>query len=339
MLHTDYAAWSWTPGLGIDGLRQVRRPLQQPAAGEVLIANRALALNPVDWKMIEWGHPAWRDGQVPGVDGVGVVAAVGSGVDLLPGTRVAYHQALGRDGSFAEYCRVTAEAVLRVPAALADAAAACLPCPGLTAWQALEKVPLAPARDVLVVGAGGAVGLFLVQFALQRGWRVWATAAPGHHQRLLELGVVGVFDYRQGDWSAGLYKRLGERRLHALFDTVSGRHAAALASLLGYNGHLVCIQDRLETAPLPAFGTALSLHEVALNSIHEHGSRLDRQNLRQTGERLLQALADGSLRAPQRSVFAFEALPDALRTLKDGSSNGKWVTHLQAPASIPHLNP
>lgn len=335
MQYTDYAAWSWTPGMGIDGLQQVRRPLQCPAAGEVLIANRAFALNPVDWKMIEWGHPAWRDGQVPGVDGVGVVTAAGNGVDIIPGTRVAYHQALGREGSFAEYCRVEAATVLRVPAVLNDAAAACLPCPGLTAWQALGKIPPAPGRDVLVVGAGGAVGLFLTQLALQRGWRVWATAAPRHHRTLLELGVVGVFDYRQGDWSSALRERLGERRLYALFDTVSGPHAATLAPLLGYNGHLVCIQDRQETAPLPAFGTALSLHEVALNSVHEHGNRLDRQELRQAGEGLLRALADGSLLAPERSAFAFEALPDALRALKDGSG-GKWVTQLQAaPTAIP----
>lgn len=335
MLHTDYVAWSWTPGLGIDGLRRVRRSLPRPAAGEVLIANRALALNPVDWKMIEWGHPAWREGQVPGVDGVGVVTAAGNGVDIVPGTRVAYHQALGRDGSFAEYCRVEAATVLRVPAALDDAAAACLPCPGLTTWQALEKVPPAPGRDVLVVGAGGAVGLFLVQLALQRGWRVWATAAPCHHRRLLELGVVGVFDYRQGDWASVLRERLGERRLYALFDTVSGRHAATLAPLLGYNGHLVCIQDRQETAPLPAFGTALSLHEVALNSVHAHGGRIDRQELRQAGERLLQALADGSLLAPDRRVFAFDALPNALRALK-GGSGGKWVAQLQAAPTTQH---
>ncbi|MDP1045231.1 alcohol dehydrogenase, partial [Klebsiella pneumoniae] len=69
MIKTDFAAWSWTAGAGIDGLQQVRKPLEQPGPGEVLIANRAIALNPVDWKIIEWGHPAWKTGHVPGVDG------------------------------------------------------------------------------------------------------------------------------------------------------------------------------------------------------------------------------------------------------------------------------
>ncbi|MGE7989671.1 zinc-binding dehydrogenase [Pseudomonas sp. NPDC089554] len=324
----DYLAWGWTPGAGLDGLRPIRKPLPTPGPGEVLIANRAIALNPVDWKICEWGHPAWQQGTVPGVDGMGVVAATGEGVGLPLGSRVAYHQSLARDGSFAEYCLVDASLVMAVPAHLEDAAAAALPCPALTAWQALAKIPEGASRDVLVVGAGGAVGFYLAQLALQRGLQVWATASPRHHATLRALGVVGVFDYRAHDWQAQLQTALGERPLHALFDTVSGAHASGLASLLGYNGHLVCIQDRQESAPLPAFSTAISLHEVALNSIHAHGQLLDRQQLKAQGQQLLQQMADGRLVAPQRQAFDFAELPQALNKLKEGNQGGKWVALL-----------
>ncbi|TEA59314.1 zinc-binding dehydrogenase [Pseudomonas sp. CH235] len=327
-MQTDYAAWAWTSGQGLDGLTLTRKPLRQPGPGQVLVANRAIALNPVDWKIIEWGHPAWSTGRVPGVDGMGVVVAAGAGVTLQPGSRVAYHQSLANDGSFAEYCLLDAATVLSVPAALDDAAAASLPCPGLTAWQAVEKVPANGAADVLVIGAGGAVGLLLVQLAVQRGWRVWATASGAHHAKLKALGAVGVFDYREPDWQTALATSLGERRLHAVFDTVSGAHAAKMADLLGYNGHLVCIQDRQESAPLPAFTTAISLHEVALNSFHVHASLHDRQTLRRNGEHLLQALLDGSLVGPALQMFNFDELPQALRALKDGAGGGKWVTRL-----------
>jgi len=327
-MQTDYAAWAWTSGQGLDGLTLTRKPLRQPGPGQVLVANRAIALNPVDWKIIEWGHPAWSTGRVPGVDGMGVVVAAGAGVTLQPGSRVAYHQSLANDGSFAEYCLLDAATVLSVPATLDDAAAASLPCPGLTAWQAVEKVPANGAADVLVIGAGGAVGLLLVQLAVQRGWRVWATASGAHHAKLKALGAVGVFDYREPDWQTALATSLGERRLHAVFDTVSGAHAAKMADLLGYNGHLVCIQDRQESAPLPAFTTAISLHEVALNSFHVHASLHDRQTLRRNGEHLLQALLDGSLVGPALQMFNFDELPQALRALKDGAGGGKWVTRL-----------
>ncbi|MDQ0124783.1 NADPH:quinone reductase-like Zn-dependent oxidoreductase [Pseudomonas lini] len=330
----DFAAWSWTSGKGIDGLELIRKPLVQPGRGEVLVANRALALNPVDWKIIEWGHPAWNTGRVPGVDGMGVVVASGVGVSIKPGTRVAYHQSLERDGSFAEFCLLDAATVLTVPAALDDTVAASLPCPGLTAWQALDKVPMIGPSDVLVVGAGGAVGLLLVQMAVQRGYRVWATAATKHHENLKTLGVVGVFDYRDGNWQKTLQAHLGERRLKAVFDTVSAAHAASLAPLLGYNGHLVCIQDRQETAPLPAFSTAISLHEVALNSFHAHASLSDRQSLRQAGERLLEDVLAGSLNVPKRQNFDFYNLPQALHALKQGGDGGKWVARLEGSNQV-----
>ncbi|WP_170870207.1 alcohol dehydrogenase catalytic domain-containing protein, partial [Pseudomonas aeruginosa] len=134
------------------------KPLPTPGPGEVLVANRAIALNPVDWKIVEWGHAAWSQDHVPGVDGVGRVVATGAGCDLALGSRVAYHQWLGRDGSFAEYTLLDADALLALPGGLDEARAAALPCPALTAWQALEKVPGGGSRDVLVVGAGGAVG-------------------------------------------------------------------------------------------------------------------------------------------------------------------------------------
>ncbi|WP_079227587.1 zinc-binding dehydrogenase [Pseudomonas putida] len=325
---TVHQAWAWTPNAGLAGLQLIHKPLPQPGPGEVLVANRAIALNPVDWKICEWAHPAWQQGTVPGVDGAGVVVATGAGVDLPLGTRVAYHQSLARDGSFAEYCLLDASLVMHIPAPLDDSAAAAVPCPALTAWQALSKVPDGASRDVLVIGAGGAVGFYLAQLAVQRGLRVWATAGHRHHALLKALGVAGLFDYHDRDWQAQLQAALGERPLHALFDTVSGAHAGGLAHLLGYNGHLVCIQDRQEAAPLAAFSTAISLHEVALNSIHAHGRLQDRQALRVAGEQLLQAVADGRLIAPQRHEFAFAALPEALGQLKAGGRGGKWVTRL-----------
>lgn len=171
-MSTSYQAWGWTPGAGLDGLQLIRKLLAQPGPGEVLVANRAIALNPVDWKICEWGHTDWRHGTVPGVDGVGIVEAVGAGVDIPVGTRVAYHQSLSRDGSFAEYCLVDAYLLMQLPATIDDTVAATVPCPALTAWQALAKIAQGASTDVLVIGAGGAVGFYLAQLAVQRGLRV-----------------------------------------------------------------------------------------------------------------------------------------------------------------------
>ncbi|MBP7002745.1 zinc-binding dehydrogenase [Amaricoccus sp.] len=322
-------AWSWHERGDPSGLRLCEPPLPAPGPGEVLLRNLAIGLNPVDWKMIEWGPAAWGPGRIPGVDGCGVVAAAGEGLRLPVGRRFAYHQSLGRDGSFASHTLVPADCLLPVPAEIDDIAAAALPCPGLTAWQALAKLPGDGGRDVLVSGAGGAVGLILTQLALRAGWRVWATASPAHHAGLMALGVCGAFDYRAADWRERLAAALGPRRLHAAFDTVSGAHARSLAPLLGYNGHLVCIQDRQEEAPLPAFSTAISLHEVALNSAHLHATAEDWLAWRRAGRTLFELLAGGELRLPEIRTETFERLPDALAGLR--TSGGPFKRVVTAP--------
>jgi NADPH:quinone reductase-like Zn-dependent oxidoreductase len=320
-----HRAWRWYEKGDPQSLRLEVVPVSDLAAGEALVFNRAIGINPVDWKMVEQGHPDWQPGHVPGVDGVGEIVGLGEGVNLALGQRVAYHQSLTRQGSFAEYVCLRADCLLMMPNGLSDDVAACLPCPALTAWQALSKVPTSAPRDVLVTGAGGAVGQWLVQLALERSWRVWATAAPLHHDLLLSLGVTGAFDYRDVRWSEALGGALGERRVYAIFDTVSGTHARSLASLLGYNGHLVCIQDRLETPPLPAFSSAISLHEVALNSVHRYATAQDWREWRAAGAQMFRQVRLGNLSLPPIRHFAFDELPTALAAVKNGTHAGKFV--------------
>lgn len=327
-LPAQQRAWCWQkPGEPGD-LVLTQLPLVQPGPGEILIANEYIGLNPVDWKLIEKHDQGWQPGQIPGVDGCGRLVARGEGVQLPLGARLAYHQAFVLHGSFAEYTRVRVDAAIPVPEAVSSEQAAAFPCPVLTAWQAISKLPAEADCDLLVSGAGGSVGLIMAQLAVARGWRVWATASPAHHEHLKKLGVIDVFDYHQSDWHERLQQALGPRRLWAICDTVNGAHAEALAHLLGYNGHLVCVQDRIEQAPVPAFSTAISLHEVALGSIHGNGSERDWRQWRSAACTLLQSVADRSLQLPPIQQKPFDQLPEALTLLKQGRQPGKWVIQL-----------
>jgi threonine dehydrogenase-like Zn-dependent dehydrogenase len=123
MNHTQ--AWCWhAPGEPTQ-LTLTDLPLSPLAPDEVLVANRVIAFNPVDWKLMEYGHSNWQDGQVPGVDGMGTIVALGANVSHLRlGARVAYHTDLRHQGSFARHTQVPARALLPVPDALSDEAAA-----------------------------------------------------------------------------------------------------------------------------------------------------------------------------------------------------------------------
>ena len=133
-----------------------------PGPNDVVIWNEYIGLNPVDWKVIQNWPVSWATGHIPGVDGAGTVVEVGKDVrGVVPGQRIAYHQDLHRNGSFASHTAVNQKTLLRGPDILPLSLAAALPCPLMTAWQAIEKIPRMPEADVLITGAGGMVGRFL----------------------------------------------------------------------------------------------------------------------------------------------------------------------------------
>ncbi|WP_231755400.1 alcohol dehydrogenase catalytic domain-containing protein [Bordetella sp. N] len=294
--------------------------MPRPEPGQLLVRNRMIGLNPVDWKVLDGKLPSWQTGHIPGVDGAGVVAAVGAGIPAeWLGRRVAYHTTLHGHGSFAEYTPVAARALLRLPDAVDDEVAASFPCPALTAWLAIDKVPVKPRQPLLVSGAGGAVGQYLVQFAVARGFTVTVMANARHWDRLRALGasdcIAGPLADKQ-DWS-------GDRRFFAVIDTVSGDHATRMAAALRANGHLVCIQDRVPQWPCPPFGLTLSMHEVALGALHVHGDDADWAQLTAAGARMLDDLAQGQLQSEPRVIRDFAELASLLNALKHRDFSGK----------------
>jgi NADPH:quinone reductase-like Zn-dependent oxidoreductase len=323
--------WAWvhheTGDVAVLRLEELPAPF--PGPGEILVRNRAIGLNPVDWKFILSGHPAWGWPHIPGVDGAGEVEAVGPEVQhIRPSVRVAYHTDLRQSGSFAEQTVIPARAAIPLPDSLPFAAAAAIPCPWLTAVQAIDKVNLWPGAQILVAGASGAVGGALLQLARRRGWIIHAVCSAGQAGRVMRLGAVTVTDYRDPGWIAGWRTRAAESPLHAVFDMVSGAHAARLASLLTANGHLVCIQDRQEEAPLPAFTTTISLHEVGLNGLHAHGCNAQWGRLVSAGARIALEMATGCFDPQIVETARFEDLPAALARLKAGPNPGNRVVIL-----------
>ena len=171
------------------------------------MCNEAIGLNPVDWKVL--GMPGWRADHVPGVDGAGVVVGVGEGVAAAwLGQPVAYHQSLQRNGSYAQFVNIPARALLRRPSGLDALTAASFPCPGLTAWMALEKLPAGKGHRLLLSGAGGAVGHYLVQLAQERGFAVTTMSHPRHHSGCGRWGPANACPAR---WSKGKAGRSGKR--------------------------------------------------------------------------------------------------------------------------------
>ncbi|NSZ03178.1 alcohol dehydrogenase [Agrobacterium tumefaciens] len=321
-----HRAWVWKGSAAPHDLTLKRIAIPELGVGDVLVRNAVIGLNPVDWKVLSPGLADWTSGHVPGVDGAGIVIAVGEEVpESWLGQRVAYHQSLDRPGSFAEYTPVAARSLMRLPDGLDFETAASFPCPGLTAWLALEKLPLRSGMQILVSGAGGAVGSYLVQLAAMRGLAVTVMSNPRHWDRLRALGAAGCM---AGPLGANEEWPDTEITFAAIIDSVDAHHAARLTPALKANGHIVSIQGRLSDWPCPPFGRALSMHEVALGALHRWGDEADWLRLTDAGEQVLFEIAKGRLQAEKAIVRDFSELPRHLDNLRNRQFSGKPLIRL-----------
>jgi NADPH:quinone reductase-like Zn-dependent oxidoreductase len=169
-------------------------------AGQVVVQVAGTAFNPTDaairagllQDLIPVAFP-----HIPNTDVAGVITEVGEGVTgWSVGDAVVAFLPASAPGGAAEYVAAPAEALAAAPRTgeLADAAA--LPLPGLTAWQSLfEHACLKPGQVVLVNGAGGAVGGYAVQLAVQAGATVTATASTRSRDRIHSYGADRIIDY------------------------------------------------------------------------------------------------------------------------------------------------
>jgi NADPH2:quinone reductase len=183
------------------GLRLAQRELPPPAAGQALVRVESTAVSFAESAMRRgryYGQPPFPF--VPGYDLVGVVEAVGPGVNRsLTGRRVA---ALTKTGGWATAVLLSAADLVEVPDGVSADEAETLIVNGVTAYQMLHRTAKVQAgQTVLVLGASGGVGTILVQLARHAGARVIGTASPRHHDALRALGVEPI-DYRSPDLAA-----------------------------------------------------------------------------------------------------------------------------------------
>ena len=184
--------------------------LQQPIASghDLLVKVKAIAVNPVDYKIRQNVAPAEGANKVIGWDAAGEVVASGeTATQFKPGDMVYYAGDLNRQGCNAEFQLVDERLVGMKPKSLSDAEAAALPLTTITAWEMLfehlaikQQPPGATEKSsevILVIGAAGGVGSILLQLANAiTGATVIATASRESSQAWVKkLGADHVIDH------------------------------------------------------------------------------------------------------------------------------------------------
>jgi NADPH:quinone reductase-like Zn-dependent oxidoreductase len=208
-----------------------------PQAGEVLVRVLAAGINPVDWKITEGYTKDFAPVQfpyIPGRDIAGIVEEVGPGVTEFQKGQAVFGQTA--QGGYAEYTVAPINKLALKPETLSFEEAATIPVGATTAWQGLfEHAGLQAGQTILVQGAAGGVGLFVVQFAHWKGAHVIATTSTANVDFVRSLGAETVIDYKTTSVEQAVHD------VDFVFDTVGEATLASSVQAVKQGGTLVSI--------------------------------------------------------------------------------------------------
>lgn len=327
MTASTMRAWrSTTPGL--DHLELVTLPRPEFAAGEALVRVESAALNFSDLLMIDDRYQVRPPRPfTPGQELGGTVIAAGPDSGLKPGDRVASKILWG---GFADYAAVRGDMAIRVPDGIPIATATALPVVYTTAMVALtESTTVKPGETVLVLAAAGGVGLAAVEIARHLGARVIAAAGGDDKCALARRhGAHEAIDYRREGWSDEVKALTSGRGADVIVDPVGGEATREAMRVLAWEGRLLIVGFASGDIPQIRANHLLLKRATAVGVYWNHDH--DGAMLARVSERLAETLGSGAIRPHIGGTFAFENLPDALRSLAGRGSTGKIII------SLPH---
>lgn len=330
-------AWVIADGFGIDKVRMVERPEPRPGPGELRVRIRAASLNYRDLLMVKGLYnPRLQLPRVICSDGAGEVEEIGPGVTrFAKGNQVvgcffqrwsagqidaeAAKTALGGelDGVLAEQVVLREEGTVKVPEHLSLAEAACLPCAGLTAWNALVEGGLKAGETVLVLGTGG-VSTFAIQIAAMSGARAIVTSrSAAKLEKARALGAWELIDTsKTPEWDRRVLELTRGRGVdHVVEVGGTGTLARSLKA--------VRMQGSVHMIGVLAGGTGdVNLFPLIMRGIRLRGVFV---GSRAMFEEMNRAFAAVGARPLVDRAFGAEEVQDALRALERAEHAGKLV--------------
>ena len=298
---------------GPEALEIADVPVPEPEAGQVRIRVEAAPVNPVDiatragW-LVESGLMR-ADGQIGiGWDLAGEVETVGAGVEKFrPGDNVIGIRDLlnAPIGAQAEQIVLDEDAIAHAPRTVSAAEASTLPLNGLTAAQGLDLLALERGQWLLVTGAAGALGGFVLEMAALRGLQTVAVAATYDEEIVRQLGA---------DKFVPRTERLGPAVRHLVPGGVDGAFDAALVGLSA----LDAVRDGGAFLAVSAGAAPLPLRGIRVQNqwIHQDGARLSE---------LVALLDGGRLTARVASTHPLGEVSAAHERIARGGVRGRIV--------------
>jgi NADPH2:quinone reductase len=278
---------------GPEVLKLEEIPAPQPIAGQVVVRNHAVGVNPVDtYLRSNTDNRGPKLPYTPGSDAAGVVEAVGVGVtSVKPGDRVYVGGTVS--GAYAELSLCNEQHVHPLPPNLSYAQGAAVNVPYATAYHALFHRGHGDAGEtVLVHGASGGVGIGAVQLARARGMTVFGTARTERGRRLvLEQGAHHVLDHTAPDYLDELLRLTGGKGANLVLEMLANINLQKDLGIVAMDGRIVIIGNRgtIEINPRSAMNKNATIMGMAIH----HASPAQTAAIHSA---LVEGLGNGTLR-------------------------------------------
>jgi NADPH:quinone reductase-like Zn-dependent oxidoreductase len=302
-------------------LEEVDAP--RAGAGEVLIRVEAVAVSAGDVFVMR-GEPSMlrlafglRAPRQPviGRDVAGEVAAIGDGVTRFSVGDPVFAES--DQAGWAEFAVVPERFVAMRPASVDAVHAAAVPVSGTTALQGLRLAGLRPGQRLLVNGASGGVGGFVVQLAAAMGAEVTGVCRGEKAEHVLALGAHEVIDHRREDFTT----RVGE--YDVVFDLVADHPLRRVRRSLVRGGTLVLssASGGRVLGPMRRLIAASASTAFVPQRLRPLAAKRDGDDLAELARRI----DAGEVRPAVDAVFPLEEAAEAVRRFEAGEVRGKLV--------------
>jgi NADPH2:quinone reductase len=309
---------------GPDVLKWEEVEIKDPLPGEVRLRQEAAGLNFID-VYHRTGLYKQQMPFTPGVEGAGIVVAVGADVaNVKVGDRVAY---AGPIGGYAEERLIAADRLVKLPNAIASEDAAAMMLQGLTAEMLLRRVyPVKAGQTILVHAAAGGVGLILCQWAKALGATVIGTVGSDEKAELARAhGCDHPVVYTRQDFVVEVERITQGKKLPIVYDGVGRDTFMKSLDCLHRRGMMVSFGNA--SGPVDPFPATLLSQKGSLfltrPTLFDYV--VTREELEQAAAELFGVIESGKVKIEVKQRFRLENAAEAHRALEERRTSGSTV--------------
>jgi zinc-binding alcohol dehydrogenase family protein len=314
-----------------DVLVELEVPEPVPGARDLLVAVKAVSVNPVDYKVRTFEAPPSGEAKILGWDVAGVVVDVGAEVQLFrPGDEVFYAGAMDRPGANSELHVVDERIAGPKPRTLSFEEAAALPLTSITAWEILfDRMRVEPAKPgtLLVIAAAGGVGSILVQLARQltRLTVVGTASRKESAEFARQMGAHHVIDHRRPFTEQMRQIGLGDAD-HVAALTTTAESLSWIIDVLRPQGHVSFIDNpEIGLMPFKRKSLTISWEMMFTRSLYQTDDVIEQHRLLKEVAALVDAGKIATTLQRYGGPLTATNLATAHRHLESGGAIGKTV--------------